>query len=339
MTTISVVTASLVGFLVTAIMGYWLIPLLHKLKYGQTILEEGPNWHKNKQGTPTMGGIMFIVGVTIAFVVAVVISLFSETKPLTGDNTTFLKIVAGILMSFAFGFMGFIDDYIKVAKKQNLGLRAYQKILIQVLVATTYLVALYAIGNTSTIVLIPFIGQMDFGLIYYPFMVVLIVGIVNAANLTDGVDGLLGSVTFVVAIFFVIIATVLQLHGITVLSAALVGSLIAFLAFNLNPAKVFMGDTGSMFLGGLVITMAFGINMPIMLFFVGFIYCCEALSVILQVISFKTTGKRIFKMSPIHHHFEMSGYSENKIVILFSGIQLLLCGIAYAIIVYDLKVG
>ncbi len=323
-----IIITALAAFLVTQLSGYFIIPYLKKLKYGQTIKEIGPSWHKNKQGTPTMGGLMFIAGIVIAvFVGYISMYISSGAQAMNLIETT--KLFAGLCMALAFAIMGYWDDYIKVAKKRNLGLTAKQKLLIQTIIAVGYLAALHFVGAISTIVDIPFIGQFNFGFMYYPFMVFLIVGFVNATNLTDGVDGLASSVTCVVGVAFFVFIQKLQIEYMGLLALALSTACIGFLIWNFHPAKVFMGDTGSMFLGGVVVSLAFGINMPLILLLVGIIYLIEAFSVILQVISFKTTGKRIFKMSPIHHHFEMSGYSENKIVALFSFVTAIFCAIAY----------
>ena len=323
----AVILTAVVAFGVTVLLGLLLIPVLRRLKFGQSILEEGPSWHKSKQGTPTMGGIMFIVGIVVAVVAGYLLlaangSAFKGTLELT-------QLFGGLVMALLFGLVGFIDDYIKVVKKRNLGLTAWQKIIGQVLVTALYLAALYAAGDRSTIINVPFLGQWDLGFLYYPILGILIIGIVNSVNLTDGIDGLCSSVTFVAAVFFMIVSAYVRQLGMSVLSTALAAGCVGFLVFNAHPAKVFMGDTGSLFLGGMVVALGFGMNMEFILFFAGFVYCCESLSVILQVISFKTTGKRIFKMSPIHHHFEMSGFSENKIVLLFSGVTLLMCAIGF----------
>ncbi len=328
MASMSTIITAVVGFTVTAILGVFLIPLLRKLKFGQTIREDGPTWHAKKQGTPTMGGIIFSIGIIVAVIIGCLTAL-SFNKDIFSHTNELVRIIAGVLMALSFGLIGFLDDYIKVVKKQNLGLRAKQKIVLQVLVTVSYLLVLYIAGDRSTITNVPFLGQWDMGVLYYPIMGILIIGIVNSANLTDGVDGLLSSVTFVIGILFMIVTSVLKLTGMNILATALASGCIGFLIYNSYPAKVFMGDTGSFFLGGTVIAIAFGIDMPFILFFVGFIYCVESLSVILQVISFKTTGKRIFRMSPIHHHFEMGGMSENKIVAMFCTITAIMCTLAY----------
>lgn len=312
-----------VAFVVTALAGKLLIPFLHKLHFGQSIREDGPTWHKSKQGTPTMGGIMFILGSVAAALIGY--AVFALTDKGLADPLEQMQFFGGIVMAMLFGLIGFLDDYIKVVKKRNLGLTAWQKILGQVLVTALYLTALYIAGDRSTIINVPFLGQWDLGFFYYPILGILIIGIVNSVNLTDGIDGLCGSITFIVAVFFMVVSTIAGQYGMKILATALAAACIGFLVYNLHPAKVFMGDTGSLFLGGMVVALGFGMNMEFILFFAGFIYCCESLSVILQVISFKTTGKRIFRMSPIHHHFELGGMSENKIVVLFSGITLIMC--------------
>ena len=303
-----------ISFTVTASLGIVLIPFLKKLNFGQTIREEGPAWHKKKQGTPTMGGIMFIIGMTVAVVV-----VFVSAQGVFEGETMLLttKLFAGLFMAIAFGMLGFLDDYISVKKKRNLGLTEKQKLLIQFVIAAVYLYSIYLAGGTTETV-IPFIGTIDLGFFYYILAALAIVGLVNAANFADGVDGLNSTVTLMSAIALLICAYLLSFNGITILSAALAGSCIGFLLWNFNPAKVFMGDTGSMFFGAAVCAIAFAINRPILLIFAGIIYIIEILSVILQVNYFKITkGKRLFKMSPIHHHFEMSGWSEVKICFVF----------------------
>ena len=317
--------AVVAAFVITALSGKFIIPFLRKLKFGQTILEDGPTWHKAKQGTPTMGGMMFILGIVVAVVVGMV------TMNLNGSSTgslNQLNLIAGIIMATAFGALGFADDYVKVVKKQNLGLTAKQKMAGQLLISIVYLAVLYFGGATSTILQIPFLGQLDIGFLYYPLMVFIIVGTVNAVNLTDGVDGLCSSVTFVAAIGMMVVATILGVAEMNLLAGALAGGCLGFLCWNFHPAKVFMGDTGSLFLGGVVCALAFGVRFPVLLLFVGIIYIVETMSVILQVISFQSTGKRIFKMSPIHHHYEMSGWSEEKIVAVFSAVTAVGCVIA-----------
>lgn len=306
--------AVVIGFAVTGLMGPKFIPYLKRLKFGQQILEDGPNWHMKKQGTPTMGGIMFIVGTVVACVI------------LLRDPRAW----AALLMALFFGLVGFIDDYTKVVRKKNQGLTAKQKFLLQVLVAVAYLASLRLSGVLSTSVYVPFINvNLELSWFYYLFAVFVIVGTVNSVNLTDGLDGLAASVTTVVCAFFGAVAILTQQIGLGILASAILGGLLAFLIYNFYPAKVFMGDTGSLFLGGMVCSLAFAYNQPIILVIVGLIYVMETLSDIIQVASFKMTGKRVFKMAPLHHHFEMCGWSEKKIVYLFTFITIICCILGY----------
>lgn len=315
-----------VGFAVSSLLGLWLIPFLRRLHYGQTILEIGPSWHKKKQGTPTMGGIMFIVGSILAGTAGAAALLLGEKISAT-DKTGLWYMISGYAMAIGFAMVGFVDDYVKVVKKRNLGLKAAQKVVAQTIIIILYLLAQRQF-DPSTMIWFPFFGSVDFGLFYYPALFLGIMFVVNAVNLTDGIDGLAGSVTFVVAMGFMVISAIFSVAEINLMAGALAGSCLGFLIWNFYPAKVFMGDTGSMYLGGMVVAMSLGLQMPVILLFVGIIYVAEALSVMLQVASFKLTGKRIFKMTPIHHSFEMSGWSEIKIVATFSGITLLGCVIA-----------
>ncbi len=299
-----------VAFVIAALSGYWLIPALRKLHFGQSILEIGPNWHKNKEGTPTMGGIMFVVGILAASALAF---FFLAEAPVTEK----IKYGSGLIMALGYGLLGFIDDYTKIAKKQNEGLTAKQKLIGQVLLAIMFLVGLEISGTLSTNLIIPFIGQLDIGFLYYPLAVFIIVGASNAVNLTDGIDGLCASVTFVCACGFIVMAAILQNTGMGFMAAALAGGCAGYFLWNCHPARVFMGDTGSLFLGGMVCALAFGLNIPMILIFAGIVYVLETLSDIIQIGSYKIRKKRVFKMAPIHHHFEMSGWSEWKIVIVF----------------------
>lgn len=327
--------AALLAFIISAVTGKFLIPYLRKLHFGQTILEEGPKWHKGKQGTPTMGGIMFIVAIVVVTMISTVIYAFTGADLVNSFFADIPRecmfIFCGLGLAVANGFIGFIDDYIKVVKKRNLGLTASQKLILQFLVAAAFL-AVLAIAGYSTTTTIPFVGKVDLGFFYYIIAAVAIVGIVNSVNLTDGIDGLDGSVTFFACVAFMLIACVKSYLGITTMSAASAGACLGFLVWNFHPAKVFMGDTGSLFLGGLVCALAFAIDMPILLIPIGIIYIAEELSVILQVSYFKIThGKRLFKMSPIHHHFEMCGWSEVKIVGVFSAVTAVFGAIAFAL--------
>lgn len=306
---------AIIGFLISAISGPIIIPWLQKLKIGQQILEIGPNWHKSKAGTPTMGGFIFISGV-------LVVSLI------------FVRDLKGLfvgLYALSCGIIGFLDDYIKVVKKRNLGLSAAWKMILLLICSTAFAVIGIEMGLIKTTLWIPFTNiYLELSYFISILLVFIMVGFVNAVNLTDGIDGLAGSVTFVVSLFFTLTSMVFLANGMTMISAGLCGSLCGFLIYNLHKAKVFMGDTGSLFLGGAVVALAILNDMPLILIPVGIIYLIEAFSVMLQVSYFKLThGKRIFKMTPIHHHFEKSGYSENKIVLLFSAITLLGCTLAF----------
>lgn len=342
MDVIILLVSAAVGFGVTAVLGLWVIPFLRKLKFGQTILDEGPAWHKSKQGTPTMGGIMFIVGIVVALVCAVCMvflqkdnRFYAEFVSVYAQQRTYLvRLIAGVVMALASGAIGLMDDYIKVVKKQNLGLTVKQKTLLQLLVAAAFLATLLFSGDTTT--RIPFIGMVDttsgLGLLYWPIALMFIYGFVNSVNLTDGVDGLCTSVTLVVTVFFLLISGTLYINGLSLLAACSAGALAGFLVWNLKPAKVFMGDTGSLFLGGLICAMAFISGFPVVLLLAGMVYLFEALSDVIQVLYYKKTKKRFFKMAPIHHHFEMCGWSENKIVVIFSLVTAVGCIIAGALI-------
>ncbi len=326
------VIAALVAFAATAALGFIVIPYLRKLKFGQTILDIGPNWHKEKQGTPTMGGVMIVAGLILGIAVAFSYSAFfkgSFAVELT-NGYRLTNFLAGIIMALLMSGIGFMDDYIKVVKKRNLGLTAKQKTFLQLLVAAVYLVTLSLGGMRTTT--IPFIGDVDItsgiGLVFWPIALIFIYGFTNAVNLTDGIDGLASSVTLVVSCAFMLGAGFLANTSINVLSAALAGACVGFICWNAKPAKVFMGDTGSMFLGGMVVALSFGINRPVLLIFAGITYFLEAISDIIQVLYYKKTKKRFFKMAPLHHHFEMCGWSEQKIVFVFSLIALVGCVIA-----------
>ena len=322
------VIAAFTAFLVTSLLGYVVIPYLKKLKFGQTILDIGPKWHKGKQGTPTMGGIMMVAGVIVAFAVSLTVSLISKTQFANELFTNRLKAIAlvgGLVMALCMCAIGFIDDYIKVVKKRNLGLTAKQKTFLQLLVSAAYLVTLALAGMHTTY--IPFLGDVNIisgiGLIFWPIALFFIYGFTNAVNLTDGLDGLASSVTLVVSCVFMLISGHIAFYGANMLSASLAGACAGFIVWNAKPAKVFMGDTGSMFLGGMVVAISFAIGRPVLLLLAGCMYLLEAISVMLQVAYFKLTGKRLFKMAPLHHHFEMCGFSEQKVVFLFSAIAFL----------------
>lgn len=319
------VLGSAVGsFVISALIGKWLVPFLKKVHFGQTILEDGPKWHEKKQGTPTMGGFMFIIAsVLMTLICALLFCVFTTEPALKADIG---RVLAGVVMACAYGAVGFIDDYIKVVKKRNLGLTAKQKLLLQFIIAIAYLATLYFLGTTSKIV-IPYVGLFDLGIFFWVISAVAIVGVVNAVNLSDGIDGLVGSMSFFSALAFMLLASVLQSQCSGIMASALAGGCLGFLLWNFHPAKVFMGDTGSLFLGGYICALAYALNMPIILIIIALPYLLEMLSVVLQVTYFKLThGKRLFKMSPIHHHFEMCGWSEVKIVVVF-GLVAAACGI------------
>ena len=310
------------AFAVTALVGPVFIPWLRRLKFGQEIREEGPKWHQKKSGTPTMGGIMFIFGIAIAVVLSLLITRFTEKFDIRSSKALLVFIVA-----FGFGVIGFIDDFIKVVKKRNLGLRAAPKFIFQIILSVGYIAALQLMGELRTDIIIPF-TKISFSMpiwLYMIFVVFVVTGTVNAVNLTDGIDGLAASVTIPVALLFALCGYFRGETGVAVFGLAVIGGLFGFLIFNWHPAKVFMGDTGSLFLGGAIAVMAVALEMHLYLIIAGFIYFAETLSVILQVAYFKLTGKRIFKMSPIHHHFEMSGWKEIKIVGVFTAVTVILC--------------
>lgn len=314
----SILLSAGISLLICLIITPILIPVLHRLKFGQSIREEGPSWHRAKSGTPTMGGIGFILSVVVA-VVAVMLLHFGLRYDL----------LLPLLTAVAYGVIGFADDFIKVVKKRNLGLSAKQKFSAQLLVAVCSTVILHYMGYISGEMILPGLSHtVDIGLWMIPLTILVQLSVVNSVNLTDGIDGLAAGVTLIVSLFFLVCAAYLN-SVMSVLAAAVAGGCLAFLCFNAHPAKVFMGDTGSLFLGGAVAVMASMLKMPIILIIVGGVYLIETLSVILQVTSFKLTGKRIFKMSPIHHHFEMCGFSEVKIVLLFGAAAIVLCIIGY----------
>ena len=334
----SPIIAAVAAFIICALSGYLIIPYLHKLKFGQTILDIGPKWHAKKQGTPTMGGIMIFLGVAIGIICAVVYSSVSGSKLIAemADKGNVIKFLAGIGLATAMGLIGFLDDYIKVVKKRNLGLTARQKTFLQFLVSSSYLFALFISGVKTTI--IPFLGEIDvtkgFGLLFWPIALFFIYGFTNAVNLTDGIDGLASSVTLIVSCALMLGAGILDNMGYNTIAAATAGGCAGFVLWNSHPAKVFMGDTGSMFLGGMVVALSFGIDRPVLLILAGIVYLCEAFSVMLQVAYFKKTKKRLFKMSPIHHHFEMCGWNEGKIVTVFSLVAFVGCAVAILPIIF-----
>ena len=328
------VVAAVVAFAGTAVLGKFMIPWLHKLKFGQTILDIGPSWHKNKQGTPTMGGITFIISICLACILGLVMNAGADNfLMISGETQT--QLWAGLIMALLFGLIGFADDYIKVVKKRNLGHTIVQKTVVQVLVCAGYLVSLYLSMGKDPYMVIPFYGNVRLGFWFWILGVCVLYGAINAVNFTDGIDGLCSSVTVTCAFGFIVVSVLNKDFGMGILAAALIGGCAGFLVWNKHPAKVFMGDTGSMFLGGMVVALAYAIDAPWILLFLGLIYVVEALSDVIQIGYFKLThGKRIFKMAPIHHHFEMSGWSENKIVTVFSIVNLVGCAIGIALMYF-----
>lgn len=293
------------------------IPILRKVKLGAVILEIGPNWHKNKAGTPIMGGVIFIVATGAAF--------FTSFLVLKGGSLT-ARIIINACMLLANSAIGFVDDYVKLFKKRNKGLSAGQKLILQVLAASGYIAAVAHFEGVSTAITFPGFS-FDLGVFYYPVAIVVITYMINCANLTDGIDGLSGSVALVMSVAFLAIAGFSSPLGI--FECSLIGGLIAFLVFNFYPAKIFMGDCGSLFLGAALVTAVSELGLNWLIITAGIIYLIEGLSDIIQVISYKLTGKRVFKMAPIHHHFEKCGWSEVKIVGVFSLVTALFCALTY----------
>ena len=348
-TIIAIIVSVLGGFAVSALLGFGLIPWLHKLKFGQTILDIGPDWHKKKQGTPTMGGFMFIAATLICFIVVVITDKICGGDIVAGESPVpdveKVKIYSGLIMAFGFGIIGFVDDYIKVVKKQNEGLTVIQKTLFQLVLSIGYIVTLCL--SSDQYMFIPFVGNIGYGspIIFGIFAICVIYATVNAVNFTDGIDGLCASVTVTAAISFAVMAALRESMGASLAACVLAGACSGYLVWNWYPAKCFMGDTGSMFLGGMMVALAFAIDCPLILLPAGIIYVAEGFSDVLQIAYFKitkkiarrkdpnATGKRLLKMAPIHHHFEKSGWSEVKIVIIFSLVNAV-GGICACLMVY-----
>lgn len=326
---LKILVAAVVAFVISAVIGKFLVPALRRWKAGQSIKEDGPTWHMSKQGTPTMGGLMFILATII------VVLVVNGPAILSGDWTSVIVLVFALV----FGAIGFLDDYAKIKKKENTGLTAGQKFLLQLAAAILFIVLLRKCGILSPNLYVPFFG-VELHLpwvVYLIFAVLVITGAVNAVNITDGLDGLASSVTLPVCAFFAAAFGWAWVKwqqsgtaGMAVFAAALFGGLVGFLVYNHYPAKVFMGDTGSLFLGGAVCGMAFALDLPLILILVGIIYIIETLSDIIQVTYFKAThGKRIFRMAPLHHHLEMGGWNEKKVVFVFASISLVFCILAF----------
>jgi phospho-N-acetylmuramoyl-pentapeptide-transferase len=311
-----IIYSILASFLISTILGPLFIPLLHRLKFGQNIREEGPKSHQKKAGTPTMGGIVFIVSTIIVMVLGV------------KDPSDEAMIALYALI--AFGFIGFLDDFLKILRKKNLGLRAYQKMILLVVFSTIFAYYAYSNSNIGTRIIVPFSKvTVDLGIWYIPFIVLFFAATTNGVNLTDGLDGLATSVTLLVMTFFTVVSFGMGSYTLSRFCVIVAGGLLGFLRINAFPARVFMGDTGSLALGGAVAATAMMLKLPLIVIIVGGIYVMETLSVILQVASFKLTGKRIFKMAPLHHHFELKGWHETKVVSIFSIVTVVLCLIAF----------
>ena len=310
----TIIISGIIGLIVSLLMGPIIIPILHKLKFGQNIREDGPRTHLKKAGTPTIGALIFIISTTIAMLIM---------------NRSFTNEAMIAFYAFlGFGFIGFLDDLLKIIQKQNLGLRAWQKMILILIVSGA--LAYYGNSKLGTDILIPFTSiHLNLGALYIPFIILYFAGATNAVNLTDGLDGLATSITILVLTFFTVVSINIGYSSLAIFSVALIGGLLGFLKFNAYPAKVFMGDTGSLALGGAVATIAMILKLEILLAIVGLIYVTETLSVIIQVVSFKLTGKRVFRMAPIHHHFEKLGWSETRIVTTFSIITVILCFVGF----------
>ncbi len=322
-----ILLAALTAFVISVVVGWFLIPALRALRAGQSIKEIGPNWHKSKEGTPTMGGIMFIAAVTV-------VVLVFGWRDMAEGNWQALFVLG---FSLVCGGIGFIDDYAKIRKHENTGLTAGWKFLLQLAAAIAFLALLRWSGNLTPNLYIPFVNvsrPLPWG-VYLVFAAFVMVGCVNAVNLTDGLDGLAGSVTLAVSAFFAVLSKWWEYGAVGVFAGALAGGLLGFLVYNFHPAKVFMGDTGSLFLGGAVCAMAFALDAPLVLVPVGVIYIAETMSDIIQVGYFKLThGKRIFRMAPLHHHLELGGWSEVRIVLTFTGITVAFCLLAFVGVMY-----
>lgn len=318
---IDIVRNLFMSFIITLILGPIFIPLLRKLKIGQNVREEGPKTHLKKSGTPTMGGIIILIALVITVL----------TSGLLNRDMYVL-----LLSTFGFGIIGFIDDYIKVVKKRSLGLRAYQKLIGQIILAIILAIYQSSTSVLGTKLIVPFLKNhyLDLGPLYVPFIVFVVVATVNSVNLTDGLDGLASGVTLIILSFFGLVAMNFGMESISIFSTTLAGACLGFLIHNAYPAKVFMGDTGSMALGGAVSAIAILLNLPLIIPIVGGIYFAEALSVIIQVTSFKLTGKRVFLMSPLHHHFEQKGWKETKVVAVFWIVTVILCLIGIVSVPY-----
>ena len=327
---ITFITVAIAVFVLTVLVERKLIPILKSHKVGQVILEIGPRWHKNKQGTPTMGGIGFILPIML------VMAGFFIWAAVRHESANYIPLALTLAFAIGNGAIGFVDDYCKLIKKQNEGLTAWQKLFLQMVIATAFVTVMAYTGNMETVIRIPFTAlSWDLGFFWYPIAVILLVGVVNGANLTDGIDGLASSIVLVIGGFFSLVAFTLLDVQLSMIGAVLLGSSLGFLVYNFHPARVFMGDTGSLFFGGMVIGGAFAMGEPIVGLVVSAVFIIEMLSSFLQTGFFKLTkklcgqGKRIFRMAPIHHHFEKCGWNEYTVVAVFSAVELLFCVLAW----------
>lgn len=316
------------SFIISVIISIIIVPILRKLKVGQIERSDGPQSHIKKQGTPTMGGIILI----ITLFIVIVMTYFYYVKKEQMDIAK--QLIPMLIMSVMFGIVGLVDDFKKLVLKNTTGLKPSLKMLGLLIISVAYVMYLVNISHIGTDTYIPILKQyINIPIFaYIPFAIIVILATTNAVNLTDGIDGLASSVCIIIITCLAVIGIINNVKEVVILAAAVIGALLGFLIFNLHPAKVFMGDTGSLFLGGFISVLALYMKMPLLLLIIAFIPVVEALSVILQVTYFKKTGKRIFKMAPLHHHFELSGWSENKVVMLFSIITLILCVIGIQII-------
>ena len=312
-------------FILTVVAERILIPILKSHKLGQKILEIGPRWHKSKEGTPVMGGIGFILATLI------VMAVFFIWRGIRGTAVELIPLALTLAFAVANGAIGFVDDYCKLIKKQNEGLLRLQKLFLQLVIAAAYVTVMAYTGNFPTAFTVPFTDAVvDLGWVYYPIAVIVLAGVVNGANITDGIDGLASSVTCVIGIFFAVVAFVAVDESLLASAAILIGATLGFLIYNFHPARVFMGDTGSLFLGGLVIAAAFAFGNGMMGLIVCGVFILEMLSSFWQILYFKMThGKRFFRIAPIHHHFEALGWSEIKVVVIFSLVEVLFCVLAW----------
>ena len=321
---ITFVLVTLGVFVLTAIAERILIPILRARKAGQKILDIGPGWHKSKEGTPTMGGIGFILPILV------VVFFFFIHVGIKGEAADYIPLALTIAFAVANGAIGFVDDYCKLIKKQNEGLTRIQKLVLQFAITAGYLCVMGYTGNLPSEVIIPIINLPIRGALWYILAGLLTVGVINGANFTDGLDGLASSVTYVIGVFFAVFAFYAKDTGLGVVGGAIIGATLGFLLYNFHPAKVFMGDTGSLFLGAIVMGTLFQMQEPLLLFLVCAVYIIELLSTVLQILYFKIThGKRLFKMAPIHHHFEKCGWNENKIVLVFAIVEFAFCALAF----------